>query len=458
MNRADIVLMEESLKNWTPDSWKTKTAQQQPVYPDQSKLDETIARLAKLPPLLTSWEIEALKTNLAKAARGEAFLLQGGDCSESLEDCHTDAIVRNLKVIMQMSFVLIYGSRKRVIRVGRIAGQYAKPRSANTETKNGITLPTYRGDMINRSGFSEKDRQPDPELMLRGYERAALTLNFIRSLIGGGFADLHHPENWDLDFVNESPRAKQYHDMVASITDSLRFMEAVFGSSIAGSKGVDYYTSHEGLHLNYEYAQTREVPRKPGWYNLSTHFPWIGNRTRALDGAHVEYFRGIRNPIGVKISADIASDELIDLLSILNPINEPGRITLIHRFGEKSLQQELPRVIDAVRRKELNVLWSCDPMHGNTFSTNEGIKTRDFDQILNELTMAFDVHENCGSILGGVHLELTGDNVTECIGGESKISTSDLHRAYKSSVDPRLNYEQAMEIAFRIAKKMSKKL
>ena len=447
--------MEDSLKDWSPESWKSRVAQQQPVYPDQALLAEAIDRLAKLPPLLTSWEIEDLKTNLASASRGEAFLLQGGDCSESLEDCRPDAIVRNLKVIMQMSFVLIYGSRKRVIRVGRIAGQYAKPRSANTETKNGVTLPTYRGDMINRSGFSEKDRQPDPELMLRGYERAALTLNFIRSLIGGGFADLHHPENWDLDFFKESPRARQYHGMVASITDSLRFMEAVFGSSIAGSKGVEYYTSHEGLHLNYEYALTRTVPRRPGWYNLSTHFPWIGNRTRAIDGAHVEYFRGIRNPIGIKISADIDSNELTDLVHILNPEKEPGRVTLIHRFGEKQIEKELPRLIEAVHKKEQSVLWSCDPMHGNTFATDEGIKTRDFDQILNELTLAFDIHRECNSILGGVHLELTGDNVTECIGGESKISPSDLHRAYKSSVDPRLNYEQAMEIAFRIANKMA---
>jgi 3-deoxy-7-phosphoheptulonate synthase len=448
--------MEDSSNNWTPTSWKSKTAQQQPIYADPVQLADAIRRLQQLPPLLTSWEIEELKSGLADAARGEAFLLQGGDCSENLEDCETEAIVRNLKVIMQMSFVLIYGSRKRVIRVGRIAGQYAKPRSANTETKNGVTLPTYRGDMINRSGFTEKDRQPDPELMLRGYERAALTLNFIRSLIGGGFADLHHPENWDLDFVNDSPRAKQYHGMVASITDSLRFMEAVFGSSIAGARGVNYYTSHEGLHLSYESAQTRRVPRRHGWYNLSTHFPWIGNRTRAIDGAHVEYFRGIMNPIGLKISADIDSEELSDLLRILNPTNEPGRITLIHRFGHAHIQQHLPRLIDVVKQNEHNVLWSCDPMHGNTFVTDGGIKTRDFDQIINELTTAFDIHEGCGSILGGVHLELSGDNVTECIGGESKISVADLHRAYKSQVDPRLNYEQAMEIAFRIAQKMGK--
>ncbi|MEM9412017.1 MAG: 3-deoxy-7-phosphoheptulonate synthase, partial [Planctomycetota bacterium] len=311
-------------KFWTPESWRKKIAKQQPVYPSTESLDRTLDRLAKLPPLVTSWEIENLKAQLAEASEGKAFLIQAGDCSESLEDCSTDSLVRNLKVLMQMSFVLIYGSMKKIIRVGRIAGQYAKPRSADTETRDGITLPVYRGDIVNRSGFTESDRQPDPELLLRGYERAALTLNFIRGLSAGGFADLHHPENWELGFDSDSPRAKQYREMVDSITGSLKFMEAVLGSSIRESQGVDIFTSHEGLHLSYEQAQTRQVPRRDGWYNLSTHLPWIGYRTRDINGAHAEYFRGIENPIGLKVGPKMPAEELVELVTFLNPGNEPG--------------------------------------------------------------------------------------------------------------------------------------
>ena len=261
--------------SWSPNSWRKKNVKQQPDYLDQEHLNETLSRLAKLPPLVTSWEIENLKSQLAQAAEGKAFLLQGGDCSESLEDCETDSIVRNLKVLMQMSFVLIYGSMRKVIRVGRIAGQYAKPRSSDTETRDGVTLPVYRGDIVNRSGFTEGDRAADPDLLLRGYERSALTLNFIRGLSVGGFADMHHPENWNLDFATDSPRAKQYQQMIDSISNSLNFMEAVLDSSLKQSKTVEFFTSHEGLHLSYEQAQTRRVPRRDGWYNMSTHFPWI---------------------------------------------------------------------------------------------------------------------------------------------------------------------------------------
>ena len=440
--------------NWTPKSWRNKIAAQQPVYPDQQALESTLGRLAKLPPLVTSWEIEELKRLIGMAAEGDAFLLQAGDCSESLEDCETDAIVRNLKVLMQMSFVLIHGSMKKVIRVGRIAGQYAKPRSNETETRDGVTLPVYRGDIVNRSGFTESERTPDPELLLRGYERAALTLNFIRGLSAHGFADIHHPENWDLDFASDSPRSKQYHEMVDSITSSLRFMEAVLGSSIRESESVDVYTSHEGLHLSYEEAQTRQVPRRDGWYNLSTHLPWIGYRTRDINGAHVEYFRGICNPIGIKVGPKFDPAELIELIKVLNPHNENGRITLIHRFGAKEIERCLPPLIHAVSSNKQRVLWCSDPMHGNTFATRTGIKTRHFDEIVSELDQAFQIHRDNDSILGGVHLEMTGDNVTECIGGAGKLSEPDLDRAYKSAVDPRLNYDQAMELAFLMANNM----
>lgn len=443
--------------SWSPNSWRKKTVKQQPIYLDQDHLDATLGRLAKLPPLVTSWEIENLKSQLAEAQEGRAFLLQGGDCSESLEDCETDSIVRNLKVLMQMSFVLIYGSMNKVIRVGRIAGQYAKPRSNDTETRDGVTLPVYRGDIVNRSGFTEADRVADPELLLRGYERAALTLNFIRGLSVGGFADMHHPENWNLDFATDTPRSKQYQDMVDSIMNSLSFMEAVLESSLKQSKTVDFFTSHEGLHLNYEQAQTRRVPRRDGWYNMSTHFPWIGYRTRDVDGAHVEYFKGIDNPIGIKVGPKFAPNEVVELIKVLNPNNEAGRITLICRFGADEIGECLPPLTDAISNAEQKVLFCSDPMHGNTFATNSGIKTRSFDKVVSELEQSFKIHQKQGTILGGVHLELTGDNVTECIGGPAKLAEPDLERAYKSQVDPRLNYDQAMEVAFMIAENMKSK-
>ena len=446
-----------TLTNWTPASWRKKQVLQQPTYPNQDQLQDAVGRLAKLPPLVTSWEIESLKQQLAMAARGEAFLLQGGDCSESLEDCEPDSLVRNLKVLMQMSFVLIYGSMKKVVRVGRIAGQYAKPRSNDKETRDGETLDVYRGDLVNRAPFTATDRVPNPELLLRGYERAALTLNFIRGLTAGGFADMHHPENWDLDFASESPRAAQYHEMVESITNSLRFMEAVMGSAIKQSQAVEVFTSHEALHLEYEQAQTRRVPRRDGWYNMSTHFPWLGYRTRDVNGAHVEYLKGICNPIGIKVGPKFDPTELVNLIRVLNPEDEEGRITLIHRYGADEVAEKLPIIIDAVAEAEINVLHTCDPMHGNTFSTNSGIKTRSFDKIVSELESQFRIHEEKGTILGGVHLELTGDNVTECIGGVANLGEPDLERAYKSAVDPRLNYDQAMEMAFSIAEHMKTK-
>ena len=441
---------------WSPTSWQQLPARQQPDYPDQALLQRVLDELSTLPPLVTSWEIESLKNQLADAQAGRRFLLQGGDCAERFEDCESSEIVSKLKILLQMSLVLVHGTRKRVIRIGRFAGQYAKPRSKDTETRNGMTLPSYRGDTINRSGFSQCERTPDPELMLRGYERAALTLKFIRGLIEGGFADLHHPEYWDLGFVKHTPQAEEYQKTVEQIGQSLRFMETLAGQAIGDIDRVDFFTSHEALHLLYEQAQTREVPHRPGWYNLSTHMPWIGMRTAEPDGAHVEYMRGINNPIGIKVGPKMTPEQLNELLDILNPNDEPGHVTLIHRFGAHNIANCLPNLIDAVKSRGKAVLWCCDPMHGNTQVTADGIKTRKFEHILAELEQAFEIHTDAGTYLGGVHLEVTGENVTECTGGARGLSDDDLSRAYKSLVDPRLNYEQAMEIALRIASRVRK--
>ncbi len=413
-----------------------------------------MGQLGRLPPLVTTWEVESLKDQLARAQRGEAFLLQGGDCAENFEECTSDNVVQKLKILLQMSLVMLVGLKKPIIRVGRMAGQYAKPRSADLETKDGVSLPSYRGDLVNRMPFTAADREPDPSLMLRGYERAAMTLNFIRSLIDGGFADLHHPENWDLAFVSESAAAADYHRLVQSVSESLDFFEAVTGEPMHRTHRVDFYTSHEGLHLPYEAAQTRFLQHRKRWYDLTTHFPWIGMRTADMAGAHIEYFRGIANPMAVKIGTGVTDEHLQQLVHVLNPNNEPGRLTLITRFGAKNIDTHLPRVIRAVRATGSRVLWVCDPMHGNTETTADGTKTRRFDNIRAELKAAFKIHQEQGSYLGGVHLELTGENVTECIGGARGLKESDLARAYKSQVDPRLNYEQAMEIAMLIAGRM----
>jgi 3-deoxy-7-phosphoheptulonate synthase len=440
---------------WSPSSWQSKPAAQQPAYPDPEALRRVLARLAKLPPLVTSWEIENLKHQLAAAQRGEWFMLQGGDCSESFEECESSAIASKLKILLQMSLMLVQGGKKRVIRIGRFAGQYAKPRSTDLETRGGLTLPSYRGDMINEAGFSPAERTPNPELLLRAYERSGLTINFIRALIEGGFADLHHPEYWELGFVANSPHGAEYMRMVQSIGESLRFMETLTGSVLADINRVDFFSSHEGLHLLYEQAQTRQVPRHTGWYNLSTHFPWVGDRTRALDGAHIEYFRGIANPIGVKIGPSAAPDEVLALAKVLNPQNEPGRLTFILRFGAQQVERCLPPMVETLRRKGNEVLWCCDPMHGNSETTREGIKTRRFENILAELQTTCRVLKDCRTHLGGVHFELTGDNVTECIGGASGVTEADLTRDYRTQLDPRLNYEQAMEMALLLARLMA---
>ncbi len=435
---------------WSPTSWKQKPATQQVAYGDGDALARVVDEMGRLPPLVTSWEIEKLKGELALAARGEAFVLQGGDCAESFEDCRSEPIAAKLKILLQMSLVLVHGTRLRVVRIGRIAGQYAKPRSADVETRGDVTLPAYRGDIINRDAFTAADREPDPVLMLRAYERAGLTLNFIRALTDGGFADLHHPEYWDVSFAQGAAR-QRYEEIVRSIRESLDFVSAITGVESEALRRVDVYTSHEALALPYEQAQTRQVPRRAGWYNLSTHFPWIGMRTAQLEGAHVEFHRGINNPLGIKIGPAMSTEWLVGLLDALDPDRSPGRITLIHRMGAKNVQDKLPPLVEAVRKTGRTVLWMCDPMHGNTETTPGGIKTRRFDNIVDELEQSFSLHTQLGSRLGGVHVELTGEDVTECTGGSRGLTDLDLERAYKSRVDPRLNYEQALEVAMRIA-------
>lgn len=438
-------------EDWRSDSWRGRAALQQPVYRDAAKVERVSGELAALPPLVTSWEVEALKAQLARAQRGRAFVLQGGDCAESFIECTSPRIVDQLKVLLQMSVVLTAGLKMPVVRVGRMAGQYVKPRSADTETRDGVSLPSFRGDMVNRQGFTGEEREPDPELLLRGYERAALTLNFVRSLMDGGFADLHHPENWDLDFVGQSSSAERYHRIVQRVADGLDFFESISGQRIDEARRVDFYASHEGLHLLYEEAQTRFLEKRGAWYDLTTHFPWIGARTADPDGAHVDFFRGVANPVGVKIGGSIDSAALQALVRRLNPDDQPGRLALIHRLGAAQVQKELPRLIKAVRDTGIGVLWICDPMHGNTVTTNDGVKTRRFENIAGELETALAIHGAEGSTLGGVHLELTGEHVTECTGGPRSLTDTDLRRDYRSTVDPRLNYEQAMEIAMLVA-------
>lgn len=437
--------------SWSPTSWREKPASQQVAYRDPAALARVMGEMGRLPPLVTSWEIEKLRSEIADAARGEAFVLQGGDCAESFDDCTSESIAAKLKILLQMSLVLVHGTRKRVVRIGRIAGQYAKPRSADVETRGDVTLPAYRGDLINRDPFTAEDREPDPTLMLRAYERAGLTLNFIRGLIDGGFADLHHPEYWDVSFAQGAARA-QYEQIVNSIRESLDFVAAITGVESEVLRRVDVYTSHEALALPYEQAQTRQVPRRAGWYNLSTHFPWIGMRTAQLEGAHVEFHRGIRNPLAIKVGPAMSIEWLTELLAVLDPEREPGRITLIARMGAGNVRSKLPPLVEAVRRAGRTVLWMCDPMHGNTETVQGGIKTRRFDNIADELEQSFSLHTELGSRLGGVHIELTGEDVTECIGGSRGLAEIDLERAYKSRVDPRLNYEQALEMAMRISR------
>ena len=453
MQRERTIAPVNMADDWSPSSWRQHPAVQQPTYADADELEQALVQLRELPPLVTSWEVLALKGLLADACEGRRFLLQGGDCAESFDDCTSPLISNRLKVMLQMSLVLTHGLRLPIVRVGRFAGQYAKPRSADSETRDGMTLPCYRGDIVNAPGFTAEARRADPQRLIKGHARSAMTMNFVRALIDGGFADLHHPEYWDLAWVEHSPLQVEYRRMVESIGDSLNFMETLAGRPVSEFQRVDFHTSHEALVLHYEEALTRQVPRQWGWFNMSTHFPWIGMRTADLAGAHVEYCRGIRNPIGVKVGTSTRPEQLLRLIDVLDPDNEPGRLTLIHRMGARHVADALPPLLAAVKAAGRRVLWCCDPMHGNTESLGSGIKTRRFENIRSELDQAFDIHAAAGTRLGGVHLELTGENVTECLGGARDLTESDLNRAYRSMVDPRLNYEQSLELAMLIVRK-----
>lgn len=451
-------------KGWSPHTWldRQSAVELQFRYPDEQSLESARTRLAQLPPLVTSWEIEKLREHIALAQQGKRFILQGGDCAEMLDQCRSEPIANKLKILLQMSLVLIHGLRMPVTRVGRFAGQYAKPRSSPTETReidgSPCTLPSYFGDLVNRIDFTPESRTPNPHLMVEGYQHAAMTLNFIRSLLDGGFADLHHPEYWDLSFFNNASvtpqRRAQYENMSRTLADGIAFMQNLGEQRLEDSSRVDFYTSHEGLNLYYEQAQTRTVPRRSGYYDLSTHLPWIGERNRQLDGPHIEFFRGISNPVGVKVGPTMQPDELIQLIDALNPGNIPGKLVLIARMGAGKVADGLPPLLEKVKTEDRHVLWMTDPMHGNGTTTSGGIKTRNFDDILSELETAVDCHDEAETILGGVHFELTGEDVTECVGGGSGITEDDLCKNYVSLCDPRLNYQQSLELAFLLAQKM----
>lgn len=440
------------MQEWSPDSWQQYSYLQAATYADQDQLTKVVEQLSTMPPLVTSGEVKHLKHEIAKAGRGEAFILQGGDCAESFNDCRSEVISNKLKIILQMSLILLYGLRKPIIRIGRIAGQYAKPRSSDFETINGITLPSYRGDIVNSPEFTAEAREPNSKLLLQAYSCSAMTLNFIRALLDGGFADLHYPHRWDLRFVEHSNQKKEYQDIVSSIEDALDFLKAIDGIRASNLSKVDFYTSHEALHLHYEQALTRQL--KDGhWYNLSTHLPWIGMRTAQLDSAHLEFLRGIQNPVGIKIGPSATPEWITELLQIANPNKEEGKLLLFTRMGVNNIEKLLPPLIEAVKKTKIPVTWSCDPMHGNTETTSDGTKTRHFDNILKELQLALEIHNSMDSYLGGVHFELTGENVTECIGGARGLAAADLKTAYHSLVDPRLNYEQSIEMAIQLSKR-----
>lgn len=449
---------ESSADSWTPFSWRVFPMDQAVEYADGAALEACVAKIEAFPPLVSSFEIERLRGHLAEAAEGRRFVLQGGDCAETLAECNSGSIANKLKILLQMSLVLTHSLRQPIIRMGRFAGQYAKPRSSPVETRGDAALPSYFGDLINRAEFTPEARRPDPQRLVECFHHAALTLNFIRALIDGGFADLHHPEYWDLNFLGKAGLTPDlrgdYVRRVGEIARAIEMMEVVAGRSIDKLSTVEFYTSHEALSLNYEAALTRTVPRRAGHYNLGCHLPWIGERTRRLDGAHVEYMRGIRNPIGIKLGPKATTAEVQALIERLDPCGEPGRIVLIGRFGAGRVRAALPRLVEAARATGRKPVWLCDPMHGNTETVGDGTKTRRFSAILQELVEQIEVHEELGGRLGGVHIEHTAEAVTECLGGASGVSEADLHTCYQTLCDPRLNYEQAMELAFAIAKRM----
>jgi 3-deoxy-7-phosphoheptulonate synthase len=438
---------------WTVDSWKSRPTQQIPSYDDPEHLQQVLDDLQSMPPLVTPWEVDRLRTLVAEAAAGRRFILQGGDCAERFDECRASLITNRLKIMLQMSLVLVFGMRKPVVRVGRFAGQFAKPRSSDVESREGTSLPSYRGDIINGAPFDAASRRPDPERLRMAYALSALSLNYVRALSEGGFADLHHPENWNVEFMQRSPLRSDYERMLDSIEDALSFLETVTRSPLSDLERVSFFTSHEVLHLPYEQALTRTVPSHGRTYNLSTHFPWVGMRTAKPDEGHVEYVRGIANPVAIKIGPAMTAEWLRDVMDRIDPDGEPGRLTLVTRLGAEHIEDTLPSLISVVRATGRSPLWMADPMHGNTEVTESGVKTRRFESILSELEQAFDIHQAHGTHLGGVHFELTGEDVTECMGGARGLAEADLDRAYRSYVDPRLNYEQALEMAFSIVRK-----
>ena len=441
---------------WTPNSWRARPAKHIPEdYPDPAALADVEARLKAFPPLVFAGEVRNLKKRLASVAAGKAFLLQGGDCAESFKEFSADNIRDTLRVLLQMAVVLTYAASKPVVKVGRLAGQFGKPRSSPIETIDGVTLPSYRGDNINGMDFTPESRTPDPERLIQAYSQAASTLNLVRAFSQGGYADLSNVHKWMLGFVDRSPLGERYHDMADKISNALDFMRAcgVTSDSVPQMAQVEVYTSHEALLLGYEEAMTRVDSTSGDWYDTSAHMLWIGHRTRQVDHAHVEFCKGIRNPIGMKCGPGLEADELLRIIETLNPDDEPGRITLISRFGAGGVEAGLTPLARAVKKSGRTVVWSCDPMHGNTQTMN-GFKTRPVDKILSEVGEFIDVLNAEGCVPGGVHFEMTGQNVTECIGGAQAISEADLSSRYHTHCDPRLNGEQALELAFLIAEKL----
>lgn len=444
---------ERNMTQWTPSSWRDKPVKQLPTYPDQQKLQEVEAHLADQPPLVFAGEARALRADLAKVAKGEAFLLQGGDCAESFDEFRTSHIRDTFKALMQMAVVLTFGGQKPVVKIGRIAGQFAKPRSDDMETIDGLSLPSYRGDIINAIDFNEQSRVPDPQRMVAAYNQSTSTLNLIRAFAQGGLADLNQVHKWNLDFIKKSPLGERYEAIAGSIEESLAFMNAcgINPETAPQLRETNLYTSHEALLLPYEQALTRCDSLTGKWYDCSAHMLWIGDRTRQIDHAHIEFLRGVENAIGLKAGPTTDPEELLKIIDIINPNNEAGRLNLIVRMGADKVADHLPALIRAVEREGKNVVWSCDPMHGNTIKAPNGYKTRRVDDVLREVQQFFQIHKAEGSYAGGVHFEMTGRNVTECVGGAFQITEHDLAQRYHTYCDPRLNADQALELAFLIA-------
>lgn len=441
------------MTSWSPESWRQKTIRQLPTYPDQEVLNAVESELAHQPPLVFAGEARALKKQLARVANGDAFLLQGGDCAESFKEFNSNQIRDTFKVLLQMAVVLTFGGQSPVVKIGRMAGQFAKPRSADEETIGGVTLPSYRGDIINGIEFDEASRVPDPARMLKAYHQSSSTLNLLRAFAQGGLADLHQVHQWNLSFVDKSPQGERYQHLADMIDDTLAFMSAcgISPDNTPQIRETQFFTSHEALLLPYEQALTRQDSLTGDWYDCSAHMLWIGDRTRQLDSAHVEFCRGIHNPLGLKAGPSTDPEDLIRLIDILNPNNEPGRLNLIVRMGADNIADHFPALLQRVKAEGRNVVWSSDPMHGNTIKTGNGYKTRAVDSILSEVKDFFQIHRAEGTHAGGVHFEMTGRNVTECIGGAFEITEHDLAERYHSHCDPRLNADQALELSFLIA-------